>query len=148
MSINGNVGRSIPSLLTQLSGTFGYQSTNLWYFLFHRNTDSVVFTGASSVIQKAFILGLIQNINVPFPQIETESTNLEFNYASGYKSSGDVKITFLETQLFQSLNYLQSWFAEIYDVDQKVFKTGTSGKRSGNLIYTLTPLLSTDSYIS
>ena len=90
MSVNpGNIPRSVHSMVSAISGTFGYQSSNLWYFVFEPGTGP-----AAGGLDSLLLLGLVQSIQIPQAQIETESTNLEFNYISGYKSSGDVQVTF------------------------------------------------------
>lgn len=160
MSVNpGNIPRSVHSMVSAISGTFGYQSSNLWYFVFEPGTGP-----AAGGLDSLLLLGLVQSIQIPQAQIETESTNLEFNYISGYKSSGDVQVTFLETQLFHSFNFLNDWFNTIYDKDRKSFRARVPNKdmeddsvqgkilksdeysgffdpkRNGFLMYTLSPI--------
>ena len=127
------------------ASALGFQATNLWNFAFveparpataNNNTGSVLnkaigevgaavqdFAASTLSPQDSVLLtGLIQSINVDFPKIKTESTPFNFTYPEAYEPISDVKMTFLETNKFTVLQYMQEWFNDIYDKDNHQFR--------------------------
>jgi hypothetical protein len=145
---------SASSALFNAASSLGFQATNLWNFAFLKSsptTDDVDLSILHNLVSpvstsdSVLLTGLIQSVNVDFPKIKTEVTPFNFTYFEQYEPISDIKMSFLETNTFTVLTYMQEWFDQIYDVKAHTFRTVQQGQtdrryRNGMLTYQVYPI--------
>jgi len=89
------------------------QNPNLWEFYFTDNQD-IQFN--------------VVSMSLPFKSLELEKHNSGLQYYRSCSLEDSFSITFNETTDFAVLSYLKRWFNEIYDEENRVFKSGDHNK--------------------
>lgn len=89
------------------------QIPTLWRFSTNDDPDSYLY---------------VQSTSLQFPQFEIQRDGARYQYYSNYEEVSEFSITFLETNEFRTLGWLEDWMDEIFDRKRKVFRVGDHSK--------------------
>lgn len=96
------------------------QPKNLW---------EIVFTDAPDIKYR------VQNINLPFIGLETQTRKTGSKHYIEYKPEEDFNMTILETVDFAAYDYIIDWRNSIYDYQNRVWKTGPAAFKTFTLAF-------------
>lgn len=90
-------------------------------------TEQVATMAASQYLNISVLRLLVQSTTIPFDSLTTDTkAGDRRKYYIGYEPSGEVAMTFLETEYFLVYNYLRLWMDEIYDSRKGVWIDGAN----------------------
>lgn len=110
---------AIRNVLDKIAG-LSLQLSTLWYFQTEGGPEDLYI--------------YVQSTSLNFPSLEVQRDGARYQYLSNYSEPDTFSMTFLETDEFTTLNYLEAWMDEVFDRRNKVFRSGNPS-RNGILTF-------------